>query len=128
MATWTIIKLLLALLPFVVGFIGIGVNSYVARRDFDVILKTFEKSWIVVSYVNLWGDGLFSRSTISMMVAGTVVWPNRHLREGTLYPEELARLPRSVRLRMKWSVALVCGGGMGIFVGLFIIKMIRWLS
>lgn len=101
-----ILKLSLVFGPLLVGFVGVGVNFYIACRDLDVVQKNFKNSYIVTCYGGCEGS-FFSRCIWASIVSGTVLWPNKHVRNGSLDPEELARLPVSIKLRMKWSVGLM---------------------
>lgn len=125
--TLILLKLFFSLFaPLALGLAGAGVNSYVACRDLEVVLKVFKKSPIVTSYADVWAGGsFFSRSALSMVVAGSVMWPYKHIRNGSLDAQELACLPGSIKLRMKWSVGLVVGGVGWLF---FVFLLLRFFS
>ncbi|WP_339499050.1 hypothetical protein [Pseudomonas silesiensis] len=116
-----LIKLFLVFGPLLIGFIGIGVNCYVACRDLNAILDIFKKSYVVTSYGDIWGGGSFSaRCVLASIISGVVLFPKKHIRNWTLDPEELACLPASIKLRMRWSVGLMFVGVVSL-VGLVVI-------
>jgi hypothetical protein len=115
--------------PLLIGFIGVGINCYIAYRDLNAILSVFRKSSIVTSYGDVWGNGSFSaRCVLASIVSGGVLFPKKHIRNGSLDPEELACLPASIKLRMRWSVGLMFFGVISL-VGLVIVaEFLKWLA
>jgi hypothetical protein len=122
--TFILLKLFFSLFgPLMLGLAGAAVNGYIACRDLEVVLKVFKKSSIVTSYAGVWAGGsFFSRSVLSMVVAGSVIWPGKHIRNGSLDAQELACLPGPIKLRMKWSVGLVMGGVGWLFFVFLVLK------
>jgi hypothetical protein len=124
-----ILKLSMIFVPFSIGFIGLGINCYTACRDLDGILNNFKKSYVITSYGGMWGGGsFFSRCILTSIVSGGVLWPKKHIRNGMLDPEELACLPASIKLRMKWSVGLMFFGYAGLFAAVMISELLRWFA
>lgn len=124
-----VMKLSLVFGPLLVSFIGFGINCYIACRDLDVVLNNFKGSYVMTSYGDLWGDGsFFARCILTSIISGGVVWPSKHIRNGSLDSEELARLPASIKLRMKWSVGLMCSGFTLLFAVVVASKFLKWLA
>ena len=124
-----LMKLSLLFGPLLLGFIGVGINCYIACRDLNTILEVFRKSYIITSYGDMWGGGSFSaRCVLASIVSGGVLFPKKHIRNGTLDPEELACLPATIKLRMRWSVGLMFVGVISL-VGLVIVaEFLKWLA
>ncbi|UVJ44660.1 hypothetical protein NVV94_03375 [Pseudomonas sp. LS1212] len=121
-----VLKLSLVFGPLFVSFIGVGVNCYIACRDLDVILNNFKNSYVITSCGGMWeGGSFFARCMLTAMISGGVLWPNKHIRNGSLDPEELARLPVSIKLRMKWSVGLMFFGLAWLFVVAVIVEFFK---
>lgn len=53
------------------------------------------------------------------------MWPDRHIEEGTLEPEELSSLPRPVAPRMKWLLGFWCCRCVDLFLVLLTIAWSR---
>ena len=124
-----VMKLSLLFGPLLIGFIGVGVNCYIACRDLNAILGVFKKSNIVTSYGDVWGNGSFSaRCVLASIVSGNVLFPRKHICNGSLDPDELACLPASIKTRMRWSVGLMFFGVISL-VGLVVVtEFLKWLT
>jgi hypothetical protein len=95
-------------LPFVLFVASVGVNFYIVLFDLDRFLECFKKSTIISSYASVWGRGSFyARYTLVYIVIGSVMFPNKHMRNGTLDPEEMARCPVEIKYRMALSFYLL---------------------
>lgn len=92
-------------------------------------MGVFRKSSIVTSYGDVWGNGSFStRCVLASIISGSVLFPKKHICNGSLDPEELACLPASIRIRMRWSVGLMFFGVISL-VGLVIVaEFLKWLA
>jgi hypothetical protein len=124
-----IMKLSLFFGPLLVGFIGFGINCYIACRDLDLILNNFKGSYVITYYGDLLGGGsFFTRCILASIVSGGVLWPDKHVLNGSLDSEELARLPTSIKLRMKWSAGLMCSGFVLLFSVVVVSKFLKWLA
>lgn len=122
-----LVKLCLVLAPLLISTIGVGVNCYIAHRDLDVVLNVFKKSYAVTYYGRMppgkWS--FVTRLFLASNLSGTIAWSSRYIRRGMLDPEELARLPVSIKMRIIWSSVLTTGGFVGlcvVFVVLVILK------
>lgn len=122
---FTILKLSLFFGPLMVALTGVAINCYIAFRDMDVVLGNFKNSYAITSFGG-GGRSFFSRCILASIVSGGVLWPSRHIRNGTLDPEELARLPVSIKCRMKWAVVLVYSGVICLFAVFIGAEIFRW--
>lgn len=103
-------------LPFVLFVASVGVNFYIVLFDLDKFLECFKKSTIISSYGSVWRRGAFyARYTLVCVVIGSVMFPNKHMRNGTLDPEEMARCPVEIKYRMALSFYLLLSA-VGCFV------------
>lgn len=103
-------------LPFVLFVASAGVNFYIVLFDLDRFLEHFKKSTIISSYGGVWGRrALYARYTLVCIVIGSVMFPNKHVRNGTLDPEEMARCPVEIKYRMVLSFYLLLSAA-GCFV------------
>jgi len=98
--------LLVVFVPFFLGVAGVCVMYYVAFIDVRAILSCLKSSEIVILLSDSFGG---SKSTFGIMLSGSVIFPSRHINEGTLIPEELAAIPKMVMFRIRvgfWLLAL----------------------
>mgnify|MGYP003407355504 FL=1 len=121
------VKLFFLLAPLLVGLIGLGVNCYVACRDLDAVLSVFKNSYAVMYYGRMpSGKWTFAmRLSLASNLSGTIAWSSRYVRRGMLDPEELARLPVSIKRRMIWSSVLSAGGFMGLLVAIIALEIFK---
>lgn len=108
-----------------VGLIGLGINCYVAYRDLDAVLNIFKNSY-AVNYGRM-PSGRWSvttRISLAYNLSGTIVRSGSYFRRGMLDPEELARLPVSIK-RMIWSSVLSTGGFMGVLVAIIALEIFK---
>ena len=120
------VKLFFLLAPLLVGLIGLGINCYVAYRDLDAVLSIFKNSF-AVNYGRM-PSGRWSfatRLSFANNLSGTIVWSSGYVRRGMLDPEELARLPVSIKRRMIWSSVLSAGGFMGLLVAIIALEIFK---
>lgn len=113
--SFVLINLFLLLVSLLVSLIGVGVSCYIGYRDLDVVLNIFKSSYAVAYYGRM-PPGKWSfatRLSLASNLSGTIAWSSRYIRSGMLDPEELARLPASIKTRMKWSAGLTTGGFVG---------------
>ncbi|WP_330211341.1 hypothetical protein [Pseudomonas sp. AM4(2022)] len=100
----------LFLLPALLFFVSVGVNIYMVYRDLAKVLDNFKGSIIVSSYGDIWGGGsLYAKFTLVSIISGGLVFPQKHLRNGTLDPEEFDRLPSAIRFRMRLYIGFLVG-------------------
>jgi len=92
------VKLLLVFVPFFIGMVGVGATAYIVFRYMRVILTCLRESRIVTLFFEDFG---YSRLMFSLILVGVVVFPGRHIAEGTLIPKELAAIPRSIVLGLR---------------------------
>lgn len=110
-AIFLMLKLLPVLGSILIGFVGVGVNCYIAHRDLDRILSNFKNSSVVKYYGEMFqSKSFFSRCILTSIVSGGVTWPGRCIRNGTLDACELDRLPASLKFRMRLSIGLMFFG------------------
>jgi len=115
------VKLVLLLfLPLLLCMIGVGVSYYVAFFDIKVVLQSLKKSEVVPLFFRDFGN---SKSTFGNLLSGVVIFPRRHIAEGTLIPEELAKIPRAVVFRMKFGFWLMASSMMWILAGCIYMSM-----
>ncbi|WP_150645468.1 hypothetical protein [Pseudomonas fluorescens] len=113
--SFVLINLFLVLASLLVGLIGVGVSCYIGYRDLDVVLNIFKNSYAVTYYGRM-PPGKWSfatRLSLASNLSGIIAWSSRYIQSGMLDPEELARLPASIKTRMKWSSGLTTGGFLG---------------
>jgi hypothetical protein len=110
-AIFLMAKLFPVLGSLLIGFVGVGVNCYIAHRDLDRILSNFKNSSVINYYGAMFqSKSFFSRCILASIVSGGVTWPGRSIRKGTLDAGELDRLPAFLKFRMKLSIALMFFG------------------
>lgn len=114
-AVFLMLKLFPVLGFLFIGFVGVGVNFYMAHRDLDRILSNFKNSSVINYYREMFqSKSFFSRCILASIVSGGVTWPGRSIRNGTLDAGELDRLPASLKFRMKLSIGLMFFGYAGL--------------
>lgn len=121
------VKLFFLLAPLMVGLIGLGINCYVACRDLDVVSSVFKNSYAVMYYGRMPSEKwtFVARLSLASNLSGTIAWSSRYVRRGMLDPEELARLPVSIKRRMIWSSVLSAGGFMGLLEAIIALEIFK---
>jgi hypothetical protein len=122
-----LVKLFLVLTPLLVSFIAVGINCYTAYRDLDAVLDIFKNSYAVTYYGRM-PSGKWSfatRLSLATNLSGTIAWSSRYVRRGMLDPEELARLPVSIKTRMMWSSVLSISGFVGLWVVIIALEIFK---
>lgn len=94
--------------PALLFIASVGVNLYIVYRDLVKVLDNFEGSTVVSSYGDMWGRGsLYARCTLVSIIAGGLMFPRKHIRNGTLDRQEFARLPAAIKFRMQLYIGLL---------------------
>lgn len=104
------VRLLCALIHASIMMCGVGVSGYIARRDLDFILGIFKNSYAIIYHGRMQpGDKWSSWSRLSLVshLSVTLMLAQRYVRNGMIDPEELNRLPDSIRKRMIVCALLV---------------------
>lgn len=104
------VRLFCALVPASFMMLSIGVSAYIAHRDLDFILGIFKKSYAIIYHGRMQpGDkwSLWSRLSLVSHLSVTLMLAQRYVRNGMIDPEELKRLPDSIRKRMIVCALLV---------------------
>lgn len=118
-------KLFLVLASLLISFIGVGINCYIARRDLDVVLDIFKHRCAVTYYGGMpSGKWTFAtRLSLASKLSGTIAWSSRYVRHGMRDPEELARLPVSIKTRMMWSSVFSVSGFIAMWVVIIVLEV-----
>ena len=105
---------------------SVGVNLYIVYRDLVKVLDNFKGSDIVSSYGDMWGHGsLYARCTLVSIVAGGLVFPRKHLRNGTLDRQEFARLPDAIKFRMQLYIVLLASAFFCFFLTAIVLAILK---
>jgi hypothetical protein len=124
---FVLFKLSLLFGPILTGLVGATIICYVAIRDLDTVFDNFKNSY-AISYYRDSGHSFVARWVLASVVSGYVLWPDKHVRNGMLDPQELTRLPTSIRRRMKWAIGLACVAGASLVVLVVGIQIFKLLA
>lgn len=109
--------------PVLTSFVAAGISLYVAVRDVDVLLKVFENSAVVADYSPGSRDSPISvRLLFVSILSGAILWQGRCMRNGSIDPQNLARLPGPLKKKMLWSAAFAMAGGGWLCINFLVMK------
>lgn len=113
-------------LPALLFLVSVVVNVYMVYRDLAKVLDNFKESTIVSSYGDIWrGGSLYARCTLVSIVTGGLVFPRKHLRNGTLDRQEFARLPDAIKFRMRLYVGLLVSAVFCFFLTAIVLAILK---
>ncbi|WP_217474741.1 hypothetical protein [Stutzerimonas stutzeri] len=123
--TWPLdLQIAFLMAPFVTALSGMAVQAYTTRRYYDRIISAFPNSLGVKNYQRLWaGFDFVSRFMQVGSTSGFVLWPNIHVRQGSLDPEEVRNFPPEIKRLMVISVSLLFVGFAWLLVGVALLKL-----
>ncbi|WP_312300478.1 hypothetical protein [Stutzerimonas nitrititolerans] len=123
--TWPLdLQIAFLLAPFVIGLSGAAVQAYITYRYYDRIASAFPNSLGVKNLQRLWtGYSFPSRCMRVGSAGGFVLWPNIHIRQGTLDPEEIRNFPPEIKRLMVISFSLLFAGFSWLLIGIALLKL-----
>lgn len=119
-------KLILVIVPFVIGLPGPAILAYlVLRKDYDIACSAIQSNPYLESMKQVWGRRRFRwRWMLICMVAGLITFPRLALHRGALDPDELKRFPPKLKFKLAlaaWLTLLGC-------VWMIVAYALIWLS
>ncbi|ARU90166.1 hypothetical protein [Pseudomonas sp. M30-35] len=115
------LRITFLLAPFVIALSGLAVQVYITHRYYDQVISAFPNSLGVRNYQRMWaGFDFISRCMQVGSTGGFVLWPNIHIRQGTLDPEEVRNFPPEIKRLMviAWRLGFVGMAWLFLAVGL----------
>lgn len=120
-AAWpAAVKLVILVIPFVVGLPGIAISAFTTlTKDYDVACSAITSNPYFENVKRAWGSGTFKwRWMVLCTVSGLVAFPWVALRQGKLDADELSAFPREIKRRLTISAWLSMSG--------FILMVVVW--